>query len=54
MWFLELSEVLWTMVLKLGLGSDNYIGSIKIAVIFAVWAGKNNLFNSIIQNEMRI
>lgn len=35
----ELSEVLWNMVLQLGLTMmDNYIGAIPIYLIFAAWA----------------
>lgn len=37
--FIELSEVLWNMVLQLGLTMmDNYIGAVVIYLIFAAWA----------------
>lgn len=39
MYFAELSEVLWNMVLSKGLQSDNYVGAILLYVIFAAWAG---------------
>merc|ERR1719229_1139559 len=35
----QLSEVLWMMVLRLGLNSDGYGGSIMLFLIFAFWAG---------------
>lgn len=38
MHFLELSEVLWNMVLSKGLESDNWTGAIILYVIFAAWA----------------
>ena len=34
----QLSEVLWNMVLSMGLGSTSYTGSIMLYVIFGVWA----------------
>lgn len=34
----QLSEVLWTMVLSMGLGSDSYVGSIMLYLVFAAWA----------------
>merc|ERR1711879_253098 len=34
----QLSEVLWSMVLKIAFGFDNYTGAIAIYVIFAFWA----------------
>lgn len=36
--YLELSEVLWNMILKLGLGSDSYTGAITLYFIFGAWA----------------
>lgn len=36
---LELSEVLWNMVLSKGLQSDNWTGAIVLSLIFAAWAG---------------
>lgn len=38
---LELSEVLWSMVLSKGLASDNWTGSIFLYIIFAAWSGKS-------------
>lgn len=37
--FSELSEVLWNMVMAKGLQSDNWVGAIILYVIFAAWAG---------------
>ena len=40
--FSELSEVLWTMVLKIGLnfGADSVaMGVISIFILFSAWAG---------------
>ncbi len=37
--FTELSEVLWTMVFRTGLGMSGYAGSVAVAVVFAPWAG---------------
>lgn len=34
----QLSEVLWSMVLKFGLASDNYVGSALLFPAFAAWA----------------
>lgn len=34
----ELSEVLWNMVLTLGLTIPNYTGAIFLAVIFMLWS----------------
>lgn len=36
----QLSEVLWTMVLRKGLGADedNYVQSVILFVVFAAWA----------------
>lgn len=34
----ELSEVLWTMILTIGLGFDSYIGAIVLYVIFGIWS----------------
>ncbi len=36
---LELSEVLWNMVMKIGLQVDAYYGSAILFFIFAAWAG---------------
>lgn len=36
--FLELSEVLWTMVLQIGLKSEAWFGGIVLWAIFAFWA----------------
>lgn len=36
---LELSEVLWGMVLSKGLQYESWVGSIILYVIFAAWAG---------------
>lgn len=35
---IELSEVLWNMVLAMGLKQSDYVGSIFLAVIFMLWA----------------
>lgn len=35
---LELSEVLWNMVLKMGLQSETQMGAIMLYVVFSVWA----------------
>lgn len=35
---LELSEVLWTMVMNQALGAEGYSGCILVYVIFAAWA----------------
>lgn len=37
--FLELSEVLWSMVLTMGLKGDNAIGAVFLTAVFAFWAG---------------
>lgn len=37
--FPELSEVLWSMVLKMGLGGGSPVGAVVLAIIFAFWAG---------------
>ena len=34
----ELSEVLWTMVFRIGLGMSGYLGSVAIYLVFAPWA----------------
>lgn len=36
--FTELSEVLWNMVLRLGLASETHWGAIKLYIIFGVWS----------------
>lgn len=36
--FLELSEVLWSMVMKAGLQSESWIGGIILWAVFAFWA----------------
>lgn len=36
--FLELSEVLWTMVMSMGFIVPNYVGSIMLFLIFGAWA----------------
>lgn len=36
--FTELSEVLWNMVLKMGLTSDTYWGAIKLYIMFGLWS----------------
>lgn len=36
--FLELSEVLWNMVLRIGLQRTNWVGGIYLWVLFAFWA----------------
>ena len=44
--FKELSEVLWTMVLQIGIGfgaNSPALGAITLFGLFAVWAGKNNI-----------
>uniref|UniRef100_A0A0R3SN99 V-type proton ATPase subunit a n=1 Tax=Hymenolepis diminuta TaxID=6216 RepID=A0A0R3SN99_HYMDI len=39
LWALKLSEVLWSMVMRMGLQIDAYYGSAMLFLIFAVWAG---------------
>ncbi|XP_075240607.1 V-type proton ATPase 116 kDa subunit a 1-like isoform X7 [Convolutriloba macropyga] len=34
----ELSEVLWTMVMNVGLASSNFLGAVLVAPVFAAWA----------------
>lgn len=34
----ELSEVLWNMVLQIGLKDHGYVGSIKLYIVFVFWA----------------
>lgn len=34
----QLSEVLWNMVLQMGLKSDNYVGSVMLFFVFGAWA----------------
>jgi hypothetical protein len=34
----ELSEVLWNMVLRLGLTSETHWGAIKLYIMFSVWS----------------
>lgn len=34
----QLSEVLWSMVMRIGLSSKGYLGAIMIYCIFAAWA----------------
>lgn len=36
--FLELSEVLWSMVFRLGLQMTNWWGIVAIFIVFAIWA----------------
>ena len=36
--FLELSEVLWSMVMQIALKTGGYTGAIMLYVIFAFWA----------------
>lgn len=38
LYFPELSEVLWNMVLVQGLGSKDYTGAVMLYVIFGAWA----------------
>lgn len=35
---LELAEVLWNMVLSLGLRQDGWLGGIMLWIVFAFWA----------------
>ena len=48
--YTELSEVLWTMVLQIGIGigaTSPAFGAIVLLGVFAVWAGKTPyLFNA--------
>lgn len=34
----ELAEVLWTMVLSIGLNKEGWLGGIFLTVVFAFWA----------------
>lgn len=34
----ELSEVLWNMVLRMGLTSDTHWGAIKLYIMFGLWS----------------
>lgn len=34
----ELSEVLWNMVLQMGLKDHSYVGAIKLYIIFWFWS----------------
>lgn len=34
----ELSEVLWNMVLQMGLKTDDYTGAIMLYIVFGAWA----------------
>jgi len=36
--FAELAEVLWTMVLSIGLKKEDWVGGIFLTVVFAFWA----------------
>ena len=50
--FTELSEVLWTMVLQIGIGfgaNSPALGAVSLFVLFAVWAGKVNVHNNCLQ-----
>lgn len=38
LFFLELSEVLWNMVLRNGIVSESAVGGVILWAIFAVWA----------------
>ena len=35
----ELSEVLWFMVLRMGIGNGTWVGSVMIFLVFGFWAG---------------
>lgn len=37
-YFIELSEVLWIMVMKNGLGFQGWLGGVALWVIFGMWA----------------
>ena len=42
----QLSEVLWDMVFKMGLGMQGAMGSVFIFLVFSTWACKYSLFLS--------
>ena len=38
-WYIvELSEVLWTMVFRIGVAQSTYAGAIALVMVFAPWA----------------
>lgn len=38
LWLAELAEVLWTMVLSIGLKQEGWLGGIILTCVFAFWA----------------